>query len=145
MCGYWDAASATVQLLEDGWFNTEDIGYMDDEGFLFLVDRAKDMIIRGGENIYPAEIESQLLELPAVKEIAVLGLPHERWGEEVAAVVHLHPGQALDEVELLDFARSKLAAYKVPGRVFFSERPLPRNATNKILKRDLKASLLAGL
>ena len=142
---YWHRPEANAAEFRDGWLKTGDIGFLDGDGFLYLADRAKDMIIRGGENIYPAEIESQLLELPAVKEIAVLGLPHERWGEEVAAVVHLHPGQALDEVELLDFARSKLAAYKVPGRVFFSERPLPRNATNKILKRDLKASLLAGL
>jgi len=140
---YWRRPDANATEFRDGWLKTGDIGFIDPEGFLYLADRAKDMIIRGGENIYPVEIENQLLELPAVKEVAVLGLPHERWGEEVAAVIHLHPGQALDETQLLDFARARLAAYKVPGRVFFTDQPLPRNATNKVLKRELKARLLA--
>lgn len=140
---YWRRPEANAKEFHDGWLKTGDIGFIDPEGFLYLADRAKDMIIRGGENIYPVEIENQLLELPAVKEVAVLGLPHERWGEEVAAVIHLHPGQALDETQLLDFARARLAAYKVPGRVFFTDQPLPRNATNKVLKRELKARLLA--
>jgi acyl-CoA synthetase (AMP-forming)/AMP-acid ligase II len=140
---YWRRPEANAKEFQDGWLKTGDIGFIDPEGFLYLADRAKDMIIRGGENIYPVEIENQLLELPAVKEVAVLGLPHERWGEEVAAVVHLHPGQTLDEAQLLEFARARLAAYKVPGRVFFTDQPLPRNATNKVLKRELKARLLA--
>ena len=140
---YWRRPEANAKEFRDGWLLTGDIGYIDPDGYLYLADRAKDMIIRGGENIYPVEIENQLLELPAVKEVAVLGLPHERLGEEVTAVVHLHPGQALDEAQLLDFARSRLAAYKVPSRVFFIEQPLPRNATNKVLKRELKAQLLA--
>ncbi len=140
---YWHRPEANAKEFHDGWLKTGDIGFIDPEGFLYLADRAKDMIIRGGENVYQVEIENQLLELPAVKEVAVLGLPHERLGEEVTAVVHLHPGQALDEAQLLDFARSRLAAYKVPSRVFFLEQPLPRNATNKVLKRELKAQLLA--
>jgi acyl-CoA synthetase (AMP-forming)/AMP-acid ligase II len=102
------------------------------------------MIIRGGENIYPAELESALIEHDAIREVAVIGLPHERLGEEVAAVVHLHPGAALSEDEFVEFARAQLAGYKVPTKVFFSEQPLPRNATNKLLKRDIKAALLGG-
>ena len=118
---------------------------MDEEGFLFLADRAKDMIIRGGENIYPIEIENTLLEHEAVKELAAIGLPHERLGEEVAVVVHLHPGAQLDEEGLMQYARAHLASYTVPTRVFFSEQALPRNATNKILKRELKEELLAKI
>ena len=141
---YWHRPEANAAEFRDGWLKTGDIGFVDSEGYLYLADRAKDMIIRGGENIYPAQIESQLLELPAVWEVAVFGLPHERLGEEVAVVVALHPGQSLNEQQLLDFARANLAAYQVPTRVFFSAEPLPRNATNKVLKRELKARLLAA-
>ncbi|MCB1842440.1 MAG: AMP-binding protein, partial [Halioglobus sp.] len=129
--------------LRDGWYRTGDLGYLDEEGFLFLADRAKDMIIRGGENIYPIEIENELLEHPAVREVAAIGVPDERLGETVAVVVYLHPGETVDEDGLMDFARQRLAPYKVPSRVIFSEQPLPRNATNKVLKRELKAALLA--
>jgi acyl-CoA synthetase (AMP-forming)/AMP-acid ligase II len=139
---YWNRPDANREDIRDGWLKTGDIGYLDDEGFLFLADRAKDMIIRGGENIYPAEIENELLEHEAVQEVAAIGLPHERWGEEVAAVVHLHSGFTASEDELIAFAADRLAAYKVPSKVFISEQPLPRNATNKILKRELKEGLL---
>ena len=142
---YWHRPEVNAEEFRDGWLKTGDIGYLDDDGFLFLADRAKDMIIRGGENIYPIEIENELLELDAVKEVAAIGLPHERLGEEVAVVVHLHRGQSLDEAALLAFARDRLAGYKVPTRVFFSEQALPRNATNKILKRELKTGILAAL
>jgi acyl-CoA synthetase (AMP-forming)/AMP-acid ligase II len=142
---YWRRPEANAEEFRDGWLKTGDIGYLDEEGFLFLADRAKDMIIRGGENIYPIEIENVLLEHPAVKEAAVIGLPHERLGEEVAAVVHLHPGMALSEAEAVAFARERLAAFKVPTRVLFQAEPLPRNATNKLLKNVLKAEVLAGL
>jgi len=142
---YWRRPEVNAEEFRDGWLKTGDIGYLDDDGFLFLADRAKDMIIRGGENIYPIEIENELLELDAVKEVAAIGLPNERWGEEVAVVVHLHRGMSLDEEELLSYARERLAGYKVPTRVFFSERELPRNATNKVLKRELKTGLLAAL
>ncbi len=139
---YWNRPEANASDLRDGWLKTGDIGYLDAEGFLFLADRAKDMIIRGGENIYPVEIENELLEHPAVREVAALGVPDERLGESVVAVVHLHPGQRVTEQALLDFARERLAAYKVPARVRFSDQPLPRNATNKVLKRELKERLL---
>jgi acyl-CoA synthetase (AMP-forming)/AMP-acid ligase II len=140
---YWHRPEANATDFRDGWFRTGDIGYLDGEGYLYLADRAKDMIIRGGENIYPAEIENQLLALPQVREVAVLGLPHERWGEEVAAVVRLHQPGALDEEALLAFARSHLAAYKVPSRVFIIEQAFPRTATNKVLKAELKNLVLA--
>ncbi len=141
---YWNRPEANAAEFRDGWLKTGDIGYVDEEGFLYLADRAKDMIIRGGENIYPIEIENQLLEHPAIKEVVAIGLPHERLGEEVAVVAHLHAGASLSEEELVEYARSHLAGYKVPSRVFFAEEPLPRNATNKILKRDIKAALLAS-
>lgn len=142
---YWNQPEANASEFRDGWLKTGDIGYIDEEGFLYLADRAKDMIIRGGENIYPVEIENVLLELEAVKEVVAIGLPHERLGEEVAVVVHLHPGSTASEEDIIDFAKQHLAAYKVPTRVFISERELPRNATNKILKRDIKEGLLAIL
>jgi acyl-CoA synthetase (AMP-forming)/AMP-acid ligase II len=142
---YWNRPDANAEEFRDGWLKTGDIGYLDEEGFLYLADRAKDMIIRGGENIYPVEIENELLEHEAVQEVAAIGLPHERWGEEVAVVVHLHPGATADEDSLVEFARSRLAAYKVPTKVFISDQPLPRNATNKILKRELKEGLLASM
>jgi acyl-CoA synthetase (AMP-forming)/AMP-acid ligase II len=141
---YWNRPEANAEDFRDGWLKTGDIGYLDEEGFLYLADRAKDMIIRGGENIYPVEIENELLEHDAVQEVAAIGLPHERWGEEVAVVVHLHPGATATEEDLVDFARQRLASYKVPSQVFISEQPLPRNATNKILKRELKEALVAA-
>lgn len=141
---YWNRPEANASDFADGFLKTGDIGYLDADGFLFLADRAKDMIIRGGENIYPIEIENEFLEHEAVKEVAAVGLPDERLGEEVAAVVHLHEGAATSEQELIDFARSRLAGYKVPSRVFLWEQPLPRNATNKVLKREIKAALAAS-
>lgn len=142
---YWQRPAVNAQEFKDGWLKTGDIGYLDEEGFLFLADRAKDMIIRGGENIYPAEIENQLLTLDAVKEVAVIGLPHDRLGEEVAVIVHPHPGQTLTEQALLAHASSHLASYKVPTRVFFTDKDFPRTATNKVLKAPLKSAVLAGL
>jgi acyl-CoA synthetase (AMP-forming)/AMP-acid ligase II len=139
---YWHRPEVNAAEIRKGWLKTGDIGYVDEDGCLFLADRAKDMIIRGGENIYPIEIENELLELEAVKEVAAIGLPDERLGEEVAVVVHLHLHGSLDMAQLLDYARSKLAAYKVPTRVFFSEEALPRTATNKVLKAALKTKYL---
>ncbi len=141
---YWNRPETNAEEIVDGWLKTGDIGYIDEDGFLFLADRAKDMILRGGENIYPIEIENALIEHTAIKEAAAIGLPHERLGEEVAVVVHLHAGESLREEDVIAWVADQLAAYKVPSRVFFSETPLPRNATNKILKRELKANLLQG-
>jgi long-chain acyl-CoA synthetase len=140
---YWNRPEVNAQEFRDGWLKTGDIGHLDAEGFLYLADRAKDMIIRGGENIYPAEIENVLIEHPAVKEVVAIGLPHERLGEEVAAVVHLR--EAVSEQEIQEFARERLAAFKVPARVIFMDQALPRNATNKVMKPVLKKTILAQL
>jgi acyl-CoA synthetase (AMP-forming)/AMP-acid ligase II len=139
---YWNRPKVNATEFRDGWLKTGDIGYLDEDGFLFLADRAKDMIIRGGENIYPIEIENALLELDQVREVAVIGLPHERLGEEVAAVLYLHPQAELNESQVMAYARQHLAAFKVPTRVIFSENPLPRTATNKVIKSILKETVL---
>jgi acyl-CoA synthetase (AMP-forming)/AMP-acid ligase II len=139
---YWHRPEANTTEFSNGRLRTGDIGFLDEDGFLYLADRAKDMIIRGGENIYPAEIENQLLALPQVREVAVIGLPHERLGEEVGVILRLHERQALEEQAVIEFARSHLAAYKVPARVFFTEQAFPRTATNKVLKAELKASVV---
>jgi long-chain acyl-CoA synthetase len=144
---YWNRPEANAQEFCEGWLKTGDIGYLDGEGFLYLSDRAKDMIIRGGENIYPVEIENLLIEHDAVKEVAVIGLPHERLGEEVCAVVHLHGTlkRTLSEGDLLAFAKERLAGFKVPSRVIYTDQPLPRNATNKVLKPLLRKGILQEL
>ena len=141
---YWRRPEANKSEFRDGWLRTGDIGFVDEDGLLYLADRAKDMIIRGGENIYPAEIENRLLALPQVREVAVIGLPHERLGEEVGAILHLHEPQSLQQDTVIEYARSHLAAYKVPVRVFFTEQAFPRTATNKVLKAELKASVVGG-
>ncbi len=140
---YWNRPEANATEIRDGWLRTGDIGYVDADGFLYLADRAKDMIIRGGENIYPIEVENVLIEHPAVKEVAAIGLPHERLGEEVCAVVHAQ--DEVTEAELLAFAKDRLAAFKVPARVVFEKEPLPRNATNKVLKAQVRAAVLEQL
>jgi len=140
---YWHRPEANAEEFRDGWLKSGDIGYLDEDGFLFLADRAKDLIIRGGENIYPVEIENELIEHDAVKEVAAIGLPHERLGEEVAVVVHVHG--AITEQELVDFAKQRLASYKVPTRVIFTDMPLPRNPSNKLMKPVIKKSVMEQL
>ncbi|MFD1610675.1 class I adenylate-forming enzyme family protein [Sphingomonas tabacisoli] len=137
--GYWNKPEATAQTFIDGWVRTGDLARLDDEGFLFIVDRAKDVIIRGGENIYSAEVENVLYAHPAVTDAALIGLPHKTLGEEPAAVVHLAPGERATEAELQDWVRARLAPFKVPVRIAFVPETLPRNANGKILKRELKA------
>ncbi len=137
MLGYAGRPEATAEVLKDGWLLTGDAGYRDADGYLYVVDRVRDMIISGGENIYPAELEAVLQQHPAVAEVAVIGTPSARWGEEVCAVVVPAPGAAPDSDELIAFARGKIAGYKVPRRVVFVEA-LPRNATGKVLRRELR-------
>ena len=137
--GYWNKPEATAQTFVDGWVRTGDLARIDEEGFLFIVDRAKDIIIRGGENIYSVEVENALYEHPAVTDAALIGLPHKTLGEEPAAVVHLAPGTQASEAELQDWVRARLAPFKVPVRIVFVAETLPRNANGKILKRELKA------
>jgi len=136
--GYWNKPEATAATFVDGWVRTGDLARLDNEGFLYIVDRAKDMIIRGGENIYSSEVENVLYAHPAVTDCALIGLPHRTLGEEPAAVVHLAPGTSATEAELQAWVRQHLAAFKMPVAVRFVEETLPRNANGKILKKDLK-------
>ena len=136
--GYWDDREATAQTFIDGWVRTGDLARLDEEGFCYIVDRAKDIVIRGGENIYSTEVENVLYDHPAVTDAALVGVPHRTLGEEPAAVVHLAPGSSASEQELQDWVRVRLAGFKVPVRILFSTDTLPRNANGKILKKDLK-------
>ena len=135
--GYWNKPEATAATFVDGWVRTGDLARIDEEGFCYIVDRAKDMIIRGGENIYSSEVENVLYDHPAVTDAALIGLPHRTLGEEPAAVVHLAPGTSASEAELQAWVRERLAAFKVPVRIVFCHETLPRNANGKILKKDL--------
>jgi acyl-CoA synthetase (AMP-forming)/AMP-acid ligase II len=139
VAGYWQNPEATAATFVDGWVRTGDLAYLDDEGFCFIADRAKDIVIRGGENIYSSEVENALYDHPAVMDAAVVGIPHRTLGEEPAAVVHLAPGTSASEAELQSQVRERLAAFKVPVRILFHDETLPRNANGKILKKDLKA------
>jgi long-chain acyl-CoA synthetase len=141
--GYWNRPDATAETLIGGWLRTGDLGRLDEEGFLYIEDRAKDMILRGGENVYSAEVEAALYEHPAVYEAAVFGVPHERLGEEVACAVVPRPGMAIDPDELRTHVRERLAGFKVPTIVHVVEGQLPRNAAGKILKRELRDELAA--
>ncbi|MFN3473803.1 MAG: class I adenylate-forming enzyme family protein [Blastomonas sp.] len=135
--GYWNKPAETAATFVDGWVRTGDLARLDEEGFCYIVDRAKDMIIRGGENIYSSEVENVLYDHPAVTDAALIGLPHRTLGEEPAAVVHLAPGTSATEAELQSWVRQRLAAFKVPVRIVFCADTLPRNANGKILKKDL--------
>lgn len=137
--GYWNKPEATAETFRDGWVRTGDLARLDEEGFLYIVDRAKDIIIRGGENIYSSEVEDVLYAHPAVTDAALVGIPHKTLGEEPVAVVHLAPGTTATEAELQDWVRARIAAFKVPVAIRFSAETLPRNANGKILKKDLKA------
>jgi acyl-CoA synthetase (AMP-forming)/AMP-acid ligase II len=137
--GYWNKPEATAETFVDGWVRTGDLAKLDEEGFLTLVDRAKDMIIRGGENIYSIEVENVLYQHPAVVDAALIGIPHHTLGEEPAAIVHLKPGAKATEEELKAWVRDRLAIFKTPVKIVFLDHPLPRNANGKILKKDLKA------
>ena len=144
MIGYWNMPEATAETMtSDGWIRSGDAGHMDKDGYVYVMDRVKDMIVSGGENIYPAEVESAIYGHPAVAEVAVFGVPDERWGEAVKAAVILRPGAAPDPLALLDFARTRIAGYKVPKSIDFVA-DLPRNATGKVLKRELRAPYWKG-
>jgi long-chain acyl-CoA synthetase len=136
MKGYWGKPEATAEAITDGWFRTGDLAKVDSDGYYYIVDRKKDMIIRGGYNVYPREIEEVLHEHPAVAEVAVIGIPHPDLGEEVGAAVALKPGASATPAELREFARDKMAAYKYPRQVWLVES-LPKGPTGKILRREV--------
>jgi long-chain acyl-CoA synthetase len=140
--GYWDNPEATAAAFHDGWLRSGDLGRLDDEGFVYVEDRAKDMVIRGGENIYCAEVEAVLYEHPAVYEAAVFGVPHDRLGEELVATVVLRPGAEVTEDAIRAHVHEHLAPFKVPSRVSFTTHQLPRSATGKILKRELRDGMV---
>ncbi len=141
--GYWNRPDATADTIVDGWLRSGDIGHIDTDGFVYVSDRAKDMVLRGGENIYSAEVEAAIYEHPAVYEAAVYGVPHERLGEELACHVMVKEGERLDAAELQRFVGERLANFKVPSRVTIVTEQLPRNASGKILKRELRDALIA--
>jgi long-chain acyl-CoA synthetase len=138
MKGYWNRPDATSEAIRDGWFHSGDIGRVDDDGYFFIVDRKKELIIRGGYNVYPREIEEVLYEHPAVREAAVIGIAHPELGEEVCAAIALKPGASATEADVRDYVKSNVAAYKYPRHVWFVEE-LPKGATGKILKREIQA------
>lgn len=140
--GYWNKPEATASTFTDGWLHSGDVARIDDEGFVYIVDRAKDMVIRGGENVYCVEVEAVLYEHPAIADAAVIGIPHDVLGEEVGAVVQLRPGYDVTEEDVRSFVAQRLAAFKVPVRVWFRDEPLPRNPAGKILKRELREELV---
>ncbi len=144
MKGYYKNPEATADAIQNGWYHSGDLGYMDNEGFLYIIDRKKDMIIRGGQNIYPAEVENVLYQHPDVVECAVIGVPHHIYGEEVAAVVVKKAGSPLDGESLRLFAKDRIASYKLPVQYRFVDE-LPHNASGKILKRDLRAMARDGV
>ncbi len=140
--GYLNREDATSESIRDGWLNTGDVARIDEDGFIYIVDRAKDMVIRGGENVYCSEVETAIYHNDAVAEAAVFGIPDERLGEEVAAVIVLHPGASLTEDQLREFLSSSLAKHKIPAKVWFRDEPIPRNANGKFLKRELRKELI---
>jgi long-chain acyl-CoA synthetase len=140
--GYWGRPEDTARSFAGGWFHSGDLARLDEDGFVYIVDRAKDMLIRGGENIYCAEVEAALYEHPAIADCGVIGVPHDVLGEEVGAVVRLRPGATLTPAGLRDFLDGRIAAFKIPAHVWFREEDLPRNPGGKLLKTQLRAELL---
>ncbi|MCW5703603.1 MAG: long-chain fatty acid--CoA ligase [Bradyrhizobium sp.] len=138
MMGYWERPEETAKSVIDGWMHTGDGGYMDEDGFIYVVDRVKDMIISGGENVYSAEVENALAQHPAVAQCAVIGIPSERWGEQVHAIVVAKPGAKATPEELMEFCKTLIAGYKCPRSVEVTETPMPLSGAGKILKRELR-------
>jgi len=144
MPNYWNKPKASADALRGGWYRTGDLGYFDGERNIYVVDRKKDMIISGGENVYSVEVENVLTTHPAVLECAVIGIPHETWGEMVHAIVVRRDQHALTDQELLAFCRGKIAGYKIPKSVSFSSEPLPKTGPGKIAKRRLRDTFWQG-
>jgi long-chain acyl-CoA synthetase len=144
MIEYWRQPEATADVFRDGWYHTGDAGYLDEDGYLYLVDRVKDMIVTGGENVYSSEVENAIASHPAVQQVAVIGIPHEQWGEAVHAVVVLREGHDVGEDELVAHSREWIAGYKVPKSVEFRAEPLPLSGAMKVLKRQLRAPYWEG-
>lgn len=143
MRGYWNKPEETAVALRGGWMHTGDVGYLDEDGFIFIVDRLKDMIISGGENIYSTEVEHIIYQHTAVADCAVIGIPHEKWGETVHAIVVSKIGFDLTKEEIMNHCRQHLAGYKCPRSVEIRREPLPMSGAGKILKKVLRAPFWA--
>jgi long-chain acyl-CoA synthetase len=141
---YWRRPEETRAAFRDGWYHTGDAGYVDDKGYLYLVDRVKDMIVTGGENVYSAEVEDAIASHPGVSQVAVIGIPSERWGEAVHAIVVPEAGAQISEEEIKAWTRERIAAYKVPKSVEIRTEPLPLSGALKVLKRELRAPYWEG-
>jgi long-chain acyl-CoA synthetase len=144
MMGYWERPEETKRAIIDGWMHTGDIGFMDEDAYVYIVDRMKDMIVTGGENVYSAEVENCIAQHPAVAQCAVIGIPHARWGEAVHAVVMRKSGAAVSETEIIEFCRTRIAHYKRPLSVAIQDNPLPLSGAGKILKRELRKPFWEG-
>ncbi|MEA2279914.1 MAG: long-chain acyl-CoA synthetase, partial [Solirubrobacteraceae bacterium] len=143
MKGYWNKADATREAIVDGWFHSGDLAKRDEDGYYFIVDRKKELIVRGGYNVYPREIEEVLYEHPAVREAAVIGIPDDQMGEEVGAAVALKEGEDVSEDDIKAFVKEQVAGYKYPRKVWFVDE-LPKGPTGKILKREIEAPAQVG-
>lgn len=144
MVGYWNNEGATASALRDGWYHSGDLGSIDAAGYVYVTERRNDLIVSGGMNVYPSEVEHALSKLPGVREVAVIGVPHERWGQTPVAVVAVEPGASLTEADVVGFCKENLATYKKPTRVLFVDE-LPRTASNKVLRRVLRDEAQAAL
>ena len=144
MLGYWNRPEETAKAIKAGWMHTQDIGYMDEDGFIYVTDRLKDMIISGGENVYSPEVENVVYQHPAVESCAVIGIPNDKWGESVHAIIVLHEGASTTEQEMIDFCKERLAGYKCPHSIEFRADPLPLSGAGKILKSELRKPFWAG-
>ncbi|MFT4615160.1 MAG: acyl-CoA synthetase (AMP-forming)/AMP-acid ligase II [Bacteroidia bacterium] len=144
MIGYWNKPEETARALQDGWIFTGDAGYLDADGYLFIVDRVKDMVVTGGENVFTTEVENALISHAAVQDVAVIGIPDEEWGEAVHAIVILHAGQSVDTQALLDHCRERIAGYKLPKGITVREEPLPLSGAGKVLKTELRKPYWEG-
>jgi acyl-CoA synthetase (AMP-forming)/AMP-acid ligase II len=144
MTGYWNKPEATAETLKGGWMHTGDAARMDEKGYIYIQDRIKDMIVSGGENIYPAEVENALFQHPAVADAAVIGIPSEQWGESVLAFLVLKGEEKPTTEELIEFSRAHLAGYKLPRQVEIVDE-LPRNASGKVLKNQLREPYWEGI
>jgi long-chain acyl-CoA synthetase len=144
MRGYWKRPDLTAEVIEDGWYRTGDLGHQDEHGFVYITDRLKDMIISGGENVFSTEVEQILYEISGVERCAVIGIPDDKWGEAVHAIVERTPGAALDEDQVISYCQSRIAGYKCPRSVRFADKPLPLSAAGKVLKAELRAPYWEG-
>jgi len=144
MIGYWNKPEETARAMPDGWVLTGDAGYFDDDGYLFIVDRVKDMVVTGGENVFTTEVENAVISHEAVQDVAVIGVPHAEWGEAVHAIVILHAGRSVSEEELVAHCRERIAGYKLPKGFTFREEPLPLSGAGKVLKTELRKPFWEG-